>query len=292
MAATLLAVWLVKAFLVTSCFIPSSGMENSLYQGEGVLVNKWSYGGRVPFASLWGYHRLGGCRVQKGDFVVFNNPGPQACQVSPEWREVFIGRCIGCPGDTLMLNAEGISTGSKVFSPDSKALYAYPSSQEDLMQEILLATGIPNNDLISYTANGEYIRSFSHYELYLVKQKGGSVLTIAPLDSKLPQDTHPYVIPRKGLSVKVYPWNAVLLCNTILCHEKKKAYVENDTLYVDGKLVSEYVFERNYFWMVSNDLVNLSDSRLFGFVPEVCVIGKAWRIWLPSRKERFFQLVQ
>ncbi len=48
---------LVKMLLVTSCIIPSSGMENSLYQGEGILVNKWSYGLRVPFPSLWGYHR-------------------------------------------------------------------------------------------------------------------------------------------------------------------------------------------------------------------------------------------
>lgn len=57
---------LVKMLLVTSCIIPSSGMENSLYQGEGILVNKWSYGLRVPFPSLWGYHRLGKKPVEKG----------------------------------------------------------------------------------------------------------------------------------------------------------------------------------------------------------------------------------
>lgn len=287
-----LTVWLIKAFLVTSCFIPSSGMENSLYRGEGVLVNKWSYGARVPFSGLWGYHRLGNCGVQKGDIVLFNDPGPKACSVSPEWRNVFISRCAGCPGDTLMLNAEGIDTGSKTFSPDVKEPYVYPASQEDLMQEILLSTGISDNDLISYTADGGYIRSFSHYELYLVMQKGGKYLSITPLDGKLSQKGFPYVVPKKGVPVKVYPWNAVLLGNTILCHEKKQAYVSGDTLYIGGKPVTEYTFGRNYYWMVSNDLVNLADSRLFGFVPEDCVIGKAWRIWFPTSRGRFLQRVQ
>ena len=54
----LVAVLLVKTLFVTSCFIPSSGMENSLYQGEGVLVGKWSYGLRLPFPSFLCYHRL------------------------------------------------------------------------------------------------------------------------------------------------------------------------------------------------------------------------------------------
>ena len=72
-AYVIIAVWLVRTFLVTSCFIPSSGMENTLYQGEGVLVNKWSYGLRMPFPSFLGYHRIGNCDVGKGDIVIFND---------------------------------------------------------------------------------------------------------------------------------------------------------------------------------------------------------------------------
>ena len=52
MLTAVILVLLVKTFAFTSCTIPSTGMENSLYQGERVLVNKWSYGFRVPF-SIW-----------------------------------------------------------------------------------------------------------------------------------------------------------------------------------------------------------------------------------------------
>ena len=39
-----LVVVLLRGCVATSYLIPSSGMENSLYQGERILVNKWSYG--------------------------------------------------------------------------------------------------------------------------------------------------------------------------------------------------------------------------------------------------------
>lgn len=55
-----LVVVLLRGCVATSYLIPSSGMENSLYQSERILVNKWSYGLRLPFMKLWGVSSLGG----------------------------------------------------------------------------------------------------------------------------------------------------------------------------------------------------------------------------------------
>ncbi len=98
MLTAVILVLLVKTFAFTSCTIPSTGMENSLYQGERVLVNKWSYGFRVPF-SIW---RWLGKTAGKGDIVLFNNPNPRSPQTSVGNREVFISRVVGVPGDTLI----------------------------------------------------------------------------------------------------------------------------------------------------------------------------------------------
>lgn len=284
---------LVKMLLVTSCIIPSSGMENSLYQGEGILVNKWSYGLRVPFPSLWGYHRLGKNSVEKGDIFLFNNPDPRRESEWMERRELFISRCTGVAGDTLMLNRELTEIGGEVLSPDSKELYAYPSAAEDLVWEALQSIGIAEeNKLVSYLSDGSYIRSFSHYEHYLMVQKLGGKVVLTPLTSKQPQEVYPFVVPRKGMPVKVYPWNVALLCNTIRAHEHRQAEVCRDTLWVEGVPVSEYAFTKDYYWVSSNDPVNLCDSRLFGFVPEDYIIGKACLIWFTSRKGRFLQRVQ
>ena len=56
-AGAVVVVLLLRGFAFTSCLIPSTGMENSIFQGERILVNKWSYGLRVPFMSLFSYHR-------------------------------------------------------------------------------------------------------------------------------------------------------------------------------------------------------------------------------------------
>ena len=307
-------VLLVRALLVTSCFIPSSGMENSLYKGEGVLVNKWSYGLRLPFPSWIGYHRIAQKPVDKGDVVVFNNPMPANQNERLEARDLFISRCIGTPGDTLLLNNELLAIDGQVFSPDSKELYVYPSSSEDLLLETLAALGITDNTLVGYEAGGNYIRSFSHYEYYLISQRVGEEIAFVPLkkSEKIKslekelvhlsdttdadcnvetQKVYPFVIPAKGKAVRVYPWNAKLLCNTLISHEQCSADVKGDTLLVNGSPVAEVIFKKDYYWVASNDPVNFNDSRLFGFVPEDHLIGKAWYIWYPARKGRFFQRV-
>ena len=78
----------------------------------------------------------------------------------------------------------------------------------------------------------------------------------------------------------------------IVYHEKRNAEIKNDTVYLDSKPLDSYTFSQDYYWMVSNNPVNTTDSRLFGFVPETHIVGKALRIWYPSVKERFMQKVQ
>lgn len=283
----ILIVLLVKTFAFTSCSIPSTGMENSLYQGEKVLVNKWSYGWRIPFTAS---HFWAG-RARRGDIVLFNNPMPADRETPVFARGLFISRCVGVPGDTLMLNEELLVTGSRVLSPDSKRLYNYPYEQEDTLQYALKQLGIEGNSLVGY-AEGRHVRSFSHYEHYLLKQRLGESFDIRPVHDNDTTDSHPLVIPAKGKPVKVYPWNVTLLCNTILHHEGRRASVKGDTLWVDGKSVDAYTFRKDYYWMASNNPVNLSDSRLFGLVPHDHLVGRAAYIWYSARKERIFQPVQ
>ena len=80
-AGAVVVVLLLRGFAFTSCLIPSTGMENSIFQGERILVNKWSYGLRVPFMSLFSYHRWCESPVRRQDIVVFNNPA-ECCLVT------------------------------------------------------------------------------------------------------------------------------------------------------------------------------------------------------------------
>ncbi|KAA6333136.1 Signal peptidase I, partial [termite gut metagenome] len=103
------------------------GMENTLFQGERVLVNKWSYGLRLPFMLFFSYHRWGEKRVERGDIVGFNNPA-NILQPVIAHREIFISRCDGVPGDTLLVDSlfSIVSSANRRNNFNENPLYAYP----------------------------------------------------------------------------------------------------------------------------------------------------------------------
>ena len=269
--------------------------------GERILVNKWSYGLRLPLMSAFSYHRWRERPVQKRDIVVFNNPaGIQ--QPTIDRREIYISRCIGTPGDTLLVDSLfSVSSPEAQFNPDKKRLYTYPASKENLITSLIRTLSITNDGLMG-SDDSTHVRSFSRYEYYLLEQAIGDRNWIRPLTEKQDKELKPLIVPSKGKALRVYPWNITLLRNTLVMHEGKQAEIKNDTLYIDGKPTQHCFFTKDYYWMASNNSVNLSDSRLFGFVPQDHMIGKASLIWFSKEKgtgildgyrwNRFFQSVK
>ena len=300
-AGAIAVVLLLRGFAFTSCLIPSTGMENSLFQGERILVNKWSYGLRVPLMSLFSYHRWCERSVRQQDVVVFNNPAAIG-QPTIDRREIYISRCIGTPGDTLLVDSLfSVSSPEAQFNPDKKRLYSYPATKEQLITSLMQTLSITNDGLMG-SNDSTHVRSFSRYEYYLLEQAISDQNWIQPLTEKSEKELKPLIVPGKGKALRVYPWNITLLRNTLVMHEGKQAEIKNDTLYIDGKPTQHCFFTKDYYWMASNNSVNLSDSRLFGFVPQDHIIGKASLIWLSKEKgtgifdgyrwNRFFQSVK
>ena len=300
-AGAIAVVLLLRGFAFTSCLIPSTGMENSLFQGERILVNKWSYGLRVPLMSLFSYHRWCERSVRQQDVVVFNNPAAIG-QPTIDRREIYISRCIGTPGDTLLVDSLfSVSSPEAQFNPDKKRLYSYPATKEQLITSLMQTLSITNDGLMG-SNDSTHVRSFSRYEYYLLEQAISDQNWIQPLTEKSEKELKPLIVPGKGKALRVYPWNITLLRNTLVMHQGKQAEIKNDTLYIDGKPTQHCFFTKDYYWMASNNSVNLSDSRLFGFVPQDHIIGKASLIWFSKEKgtgifdgyrwNRFFQSVK
>ena len=300
-AGAIAVVLLLRGFAFTSCLIPSTGMENSLFQGERILVNKWSYGLRVPLMSLFSYHRWCERSVRQQDVVVFNNPAAIG-QPTIDRREIYISRCIGTPGDTLLVDSLfSVSSPEAQLNPDKKRLYIYPAAKEQLITSLMQTLSITNDGLMG-SNDSTHVRSFSRYEYYLLEQAISDQNWIQPLTEKSEKELKPLIVPGKGKALRVYPWNITLLRNTLVMHEGKQAEIKNDTLYIDGKPTQHCFFTKDYYWMASNNSVNLSDSRLFGFVPQDHIIGKASLIWFSKEKgtgifdgyrwNRFFQSVK
>jgi len=101
----ILAVLLLRSFLVEPFRIPSGSMMPTLLVGDFILVNKYAYGIRLPVLNTK-VAELGS--PQRGDVVVFRFPKDPSID--------YIKRVVGVPGDrveyrnkTLYINGEQVA---------------------------------------------------------------------------------------------------------------------------------------------------------------------------------------
>jgi signal peptidase I len=127
---------ILKSFLFEPFAIPSDSMSGTLLAGDYVVVNKMSYGARLPitpftipfthqtifgtksYSDVWQlpYMRLPGFGgIDRNDVIVFNFPAEELFPLDTmpndfpiDHRTHFIKRCIALPGDTLQITAKNV----------------------------------------------------------------------------------------------------------------------------------------------------------------------------------------
>jgi signal peptidase I len=126
----LLIAFVLRVLLFQPFTIPSASMEPNLYEGDYIIVSKWSYGyskfsSGLPINLPVGEGRIFGSAPARGDIVVFKLPRDD--------RTDYIKRVIGLPGDQIQMIANklyingvavqdvviGESEAADVFGPRS-----------------------------------------------------------------------------------------------------------------------------------------------------------------------------
>jgi signal peptidase I len=115
----LLVVFLIRGFIVEPFQIPSSSMRPGLIPGDFILVNKYSYGLRMP---LTNQVLIPVGSPQRGEVMVFNYPNDPKVN--------FIKRVIGLPGDTVSYQGKKL-TINKVTVPTEKRNNLYQYKEEN-----------------------------------------------------------------------------------------------------------------------------------------------------------------
>lgn len=205
----ILLVFVIRSFLVEPFKIPSGSMMPTLLAGDYILVNKFTYGLRVPVLNNT---FLEVNHPARGDVFVFHYP--------PDPTMDYIKRVVGLPGDTIQYQDKHLMVNGKLL--DVRYL----------------------NDYI--------------YDLQIKDENN--------------QDK---VIPMKAAR-SVERLGEVE--HDILIHEAPNQY-NADTLgekLANGEVIT--VPDGHYFAMGDNR-DNSSDSRVWGFVPEDNLVGKAFFIW-------------
>lgn len=98
----ILIVFLLRSFLVEPFRIPSGSMLPSLLIGDFILVNKFSYGIRIPVANV----KVADINApQRGDVMVFRFPGDTSIN--------YIKRVVGLPGDRILYKDKRLTINGK-----------------------------------------------------------------------------------------------------------------------------------------------------------------------------------
>ncbi len=145
----LLIVFLLRGFVVEPFRIPSGSMLPTLYIGDFILVNKFTYGIRIPVLNK---KIINISEPKRGDVVVFRYPRNPSVD--------YIKRVIGLPGDHIayynkVLYVNGKAIKEKLIGPyegpGQTHAIEYKENLTGVKHDILLMPSRPN------TLQGEYI---------------------------------------------------------------------------------------------------------------------------------------
>lgn len=95
----------------------------------------------------------------------------------------------------------------------------------------------------------------------------------------------PLRIPAAGDVVELNHKSLPIYRRIITAYEHHTLSEKEDGIYIDGKKVTTYTIEMNYFWLMGDNRNSSADSRFWGFVPEDHIVGRAAFIWM-SRGDR------
>jgi len=202
----ILVVFLLRSFLVEPFKIPSGSMIPTLLIGDFILVNKYTYGIRLPVINKK-IVELGS--PQRGDVMVFRFPEDTSLD--------YIKRVVGLPGDRIEYR--------------DKQLW-------------INGVQVPRKPLGDYESR----ERLQYFPRYLENFDGAEHEII--LEKEAP-----------GLVNRIMDFGHSGNCD-----------------YNSGGLTC--TVPAGHYFMMGDNRDNSSDSRVWGFVPDANIVGKAFFIWL------------
>ncbi len=207
-------VFLLRSFLVEPFKIPSGSMLPTLFVGDFILVNKFTYGIRIPIVN----HKLIDIgSPQRGDVMVFRYPRDTSVD--------YIKRVVGLPGDTVSYFNKRLTINGQAVKTVAKGDFVNKER---------------------YQVSKQFAETFDDKEHLLLVEDDAPAMT-GFVEAFPQRDKCQYT--REGLTCTVPP---------------------------------------GHYFMMGDNRDNSQDSRVWGFVPDENIVGKAFFIWFNFSELRRF----
>lgn len=245
--------FIIGRFFIFAIFnISSNSMSPLITKGDKVIVLKILYGPRlvnlydlIAHDSISFYKLPGISSIKRNDIVVFNFPYKKWNKwdkIELQYNKYYVKRCIGLPGDTLSIK------DCKYMIKDCDEFVGDCYSQ---------------NYFNNYRNTSNLLDTIIPYSLHLTRK--WTVFNMGP-----------YYIPQKDKSIKIDSKNALIYKNIIEWETEKRLSLHKEEVLLGNKIITEYKFKYNYYFMAGDNVSRSIDSRFWGLVPETFIHGKAW----------------
>lgn len=223
--------------------------------------------------------------------------------------ENYVKRCVALPGETIEVRNGVLMTDGVAIPPPSELQFEYRvqfKSQSDA-RRAFKGLGLTKVDLGPAQMLGDGVQVIialtdaekaqlevsdmtTSMERIDTSSRRGS-LEIFPntsspeFDQWDPDNLGPITLPSQGMKIDLNPRNVALYRRAISVYEGHEFEWNDDQAFIDGMPATEYTFELNYYWMMGDNRHRSADSRMWGFVPETHVVGRASFIWFSKQNE-------
>jgi signal peptidase I len=262
--STLLAVFLIRTFIISTYQIPTGSMEDTLLTGDHIIANKFVFGVRspdwigIPYTKI-GFHvpyiQVPGFRKpHKGDIVIFKYP--------EDTRDSYVKRCIATSGDTVLIRDKKVFVNG-IYQPNA-----------------------PDGKWIDYQIYPKHARQRG-----IFPPDAGNRDNYGPVRIPAIGDTFKFSDLNKNrwyamFTILVYAGHKIELASGNhfrgLALENQRYWQEwihefpADQFRINGEVADGYLyrFKQNYYFLMGDNRDNSYDSRYWGFVPQRLVLGE------------------
>jgi signal peptidase I len=290
-------------------------MASTLLPGDRVLVNKVRAGLRMPISIIGlpgpgspyvdgvrlPYMRLPALRkIARADVIVYNYP--IGADKPLDRKRLNINRVVGLPFDTVFIQDKIVMVNNQPVTPPAESRFEY---------RVVTDGGKIDPKFIRKYSLDEprVIADVGIFDLNLpavafpVLEKEKGIRTVRETHQFREDPTTgfypgsgffrfnrdqfgPLKVPGKGMQVEITIQSIDFYRPLIETHEGHSVMVDFRGVHIDDELVTSYTFRKDYYFVLSDNRDDPSDSRVVGFVPADHILGVTRRvIW--SQQHRF-----
>lgn len=254
------------------------------------------------------YFRIPGFQdIKRNEIVVFNWPVDTVrffrdqsnihIDKPIDKKSNYVKRCVGIPGDSLEIKDGYIFiNGERTQLPDrAKPQYFNTVTVTDGFNPNSLMNRYGSTELRQGINTGEYYVNLTDENAQKLKNnplvksvikdlspKGNYSKSVFPHNEQYlwsVDNYGPIYIPEEGKTVELNAKSIPFYKRIIEVYENNDLTIHGDEIFINGKLVTNYTFKQNYYWMMGDNRHNSEDARFWGYVPFDHVVGKPVFVW-------------